>query len=89
MAKIESGTSRSELTNGTSSHTSKLTNGKADYKSRRVNGKLDDSKKPKEGGASIQDNPKASKVYKSLFTTSHLAKNQQTAHWVTYNPQYN
>jgi len=37
----------------------------------------------------IQEDPNASKVYKSLFTTSDAAKNQPKAHWVTYNPLYN
>ncbi len=36
----------------------------------------------------IQDDPTASDVYKSLFTSSDKAKNQQKAHWVTFNPQY-
>ncbi len=36
----------------------------------------------------IQEDPSASDVYKSLFTTSAKAKNQQKAHWVTFNPQY-
>jgi len=38
---------------------------------------------------SVTKDPKASEVYKSLFTTSKLAQNQQRAHWVTYNPFYN
>lgn len=37
---------------------------------------------------SIQDDPNASEVFKSLFTSSSKAKNQTKAHWVTYNPQY-
>jgi hypothetical protein len=41
-------------------------------------------KKPK----TIQDDPKASAVFKSLFNTHESAKKQQQAHWVTYNPQY-
>jgi len=44
----------------------------------------DSNKKPK----TIQEDPSASDVYKSLFTTSAKAKNQQKAHWVTFNPQY-
>ena len=43
-----------------------------------------ETKRPK----SIQDDPNASAVYKSLFTSSEKSKNQQKAHWVTYNPQY-
>ena len=38
---------------------------------------------------SIQKDPSASTVYKSLFTSSNKARNQQSAHWVTYNPFYN
>ncbi|XP_014666108.1 PREDICTED: protein RTF2 homolog [Priapulus caudatus] len=37
----------------------------------------------------IADDPNASKVYKSLFTTSDKAKQQGKAHWITYNPFYN
>ena len=37
---------------------------------------------------SVQDDPTASSVYKSLFTSCDKAKNQQKAHWVTFNPQY-
>ena len=36
----------------------------------------------------IQDDPNASETFKSLFTSSDRAKNQQKAHWVTFNPQY-
>lgn len=38
---------------------------------------------------SIAADPNASKTYKSLFTSSDKAKNQQQAHWITYNPFYN
>ncbi len=37
---------------------------------------------------SIQEDPNTSSIYKSLFTSSDKAKNQQKAHWVTFNPQY-
>jgi len=37
---------------------------------------------------SIQEDPSSSKVFKSLFTTSEVAKAQPRAHWVTYNPLY-
>uniref|UniRef100_A0A0B6Y8H2 Replication termination factor 2 n=1 Tax=Arion vulgaris TaxID=1028688 RepID=A0A0B6Y8H2_9EUPU len=36
----------------------------------------------------IQTDPRTSKTFKSLFTTSEGAKTQQHAHWVTYNPLY-
>ncbi len=62
------------LANGAEGHSSKLANGKADDKLK---------------GKSIQKDPKASSVYKSLFTTSDAGKKQQSAHWVTYNPFYN
>lgn len=41
-------------------------------------------KKPR----TIQDDPQATEVFKSLFNTHKTAKQQQQAHWVTYNPQY-
>lgn len=39
---------------------------------------------------SVQKDPKASEVYKSLFTSSDEAKKQNTQHsgWVSFNPQY-
>lgn len=47
-------------------------------------------KRLKNGGEfSVASDPKASDVYKSLFT-SHKSEQEQTrAHWVTYNPFYN
>uniref|UniRef100_A0A1A9WZX0 Replication termination factor 2 n=1 Tax=Glossina brevipalpis TaxID=37001 RepID=A0A1A9WZX0_9MUSC len=38
---------------------------------------------------SVAKDPKATDVYKSLFTTHSSAKDQERAHWVTYNPFYN
>ncbi|XP_052869653.1 replication termination factor 2 isoform X2 [Anopheles cruzii] len=38
---------------------------------------------------SVAKDPKASAVYKSLFTSHESEKDQQRAHWVTYNPFYN
>lgn len=38
---------------------------------------------------SVAKDTNASKVYKSLFTSSDKAKTQTRAHWVTYNPFYN
>uniref|UniRef100_A0A182PQ35 Replication termination factor 2 n=1 Tax=Anopheles epiroticus TaxID=199890 RepID=A0A182PQ35_9DIPT len=38
---------------------------------------------------SVAKDPKASAVYKSLFTTHESEKDQKRAHWVTYNPFYN
>lgn len=37
----------------------------------------------------IAEDPNASQVFKSIFTSSDKAKNQTKAHWVTYNPFYN
>lgn len=38
---------------------------------------------------SVANDPQASEVYKSLFTSHKSDKSQQRAHWVTYNPFYN
>ncbi|XP_049537199.1 replication termination factor 2 [Anopheles darlingi] len=38
---------------------------------------------------SVAKDPKASAVYKSLFTSHDSEKDQKRAHWVTYNPFYN
>lgn len=40
-------------------------------------------------GASVAADPKATDVYKSLFTSHKSEKEQNRAHWVTYNPFYN
>ncbi|XP_033199623.1 replication termination factor 2 [Bombus vosnesenskii] len=38
---------------------------------------------------SVAKDPKASEVFKSIFTTHKSAAEQDRAHWVTYNPFYN
>lgn len=38
---------------------------------------------------SVAKDPKATAVYKSLFTSHESAQQQDRAHWVTYNPFYN
>ncbi|XP_012224944.1 replication termination factor 2 [Linepithema humile] len=38
---------------------------------------------------SVAKDPKASEVFKSIFTTHKSAADQDRAHWVTYNPFYN
>ncbi|XP_059618180.1 replication termination factor 2 [Phlebotomus argentipes] len=38
---------------------------------------------------SVATDPKASDVYKSIFTSHQSEKEQERAHWVTYNPFYN
>lgn len=75
-----------ELTNGTAG-TSKLASGNDRQKAKLAGGAKGDSKLAK-GSKTIQDDPKASSVYKSLFTTSAASKNQQQGPWVTFNPQY-
>lgn len=46
-------------------------------------------KKLKDDSSSVANDPKASAVYKSLFTSHESAEQQDRAHWVTYNPFYN
>uniref|UniRef100_A0A1B0GIM4 Replication termination factor 2 n=1 Tax=Lutzomyia longipalpis TaxID=7200 RepID=A0A1B0GIM4_LUTLO len=38
---------------------------------------------------SVASDPKATDVYKSIFTSHKSEKEQDRAHWVTYNPFYN
>lgn len=38
---------------------------------------------------SVAEDPQATDVYKSLFTSHSSDKSQERAHWVTYNPFYN
>ncbi|XP_077296312.1 replication termination factor 2 [Arctopsyche grandis] len=38
---------------------------------------------------SVAKDPKATDVFKSLFTTHRSEKDQKRAHWITYNPFYN
>ncbi|XP_076233601.1 replication termination factor 2 [Calliopsis andreniformis] len=38
---------------------------------------------------SVAKDPKASEVFKSIFTTHKSASEQDRAHWITYNPFYN
>lgn len=38
---------------------------------------------------SVAADPKATNVYKSIFTSHESEKNQERAHWITYNPHYN
>ncbi|KAF6031192.1 RTFDC1 [Bugula neritina] len=48
------------------------------------------AKTVKSKSLSVQDDPKSSEVYKSLFTSSDEAKKQGAQHsgWVSFNPQY-
>ncbi|XP_064604459.1 replication termination factor 2-like [Liolophura sinensis] len=59
---------------------SKLSNGLSE--------KLKPARSKPEEKTSIQKDSKTSSVYKSLFTSSDVAKSKPTAHWVTYNPCY-
>lgn len=38
---------------------------------------------------SVAKDPKATEVFKSLFTSHKSAAEQDRAHWITYNPFYN
>lgn len=49
----------------------------------------DPSYKKTKKGYSVAEDPQSSEVYKSLFTSHQSDKEQQRAHWVTYNPFYN
>lgn len=45
--------------------------------------------KKTKGNYSIAQDPNATRVFKSLFTSHEAASKQTKAHWVTYNPFYN
>jgi hypothetical protein len=82
------------MSNATASTNGQLTNGHLDMKSKLPNGSLRSNSKLTNGksgekSSSIQKDSNATDTYKSLFTTSKKAKNQQSAHWVTFNPFYN
>lgn len=68
----------------TSGSMSKINNGQAAAAACATSSAMNCAKKSK----SVQNDPNASNVYKSLFTSCDKAKNQQKAHWVTFNPQY-
>ncbi|KAK2194171.1 hypothetical protein NP493_2g18025 [Ridgeia piscesae] len=74
---------KSDTTTATKQTTSKSTNGKADGDKTKVEDEM-----TKLMRRQIQKDPKASAVYKSLFTTSEAALNQPKPHWITHNPQY-
>jgi len=54
-----------------------------------VNAMQDPEMKRLKSDFSVAKDPKASDVYKSLFTSHKTEKDQERAHWVTYNPFYN
>ena len=97
-SKLTNGTAQhnSKLANGSSRESKVTSGGKGDSKlasgskggsSKVTNGKEGDSQ-PAKSCKTIQDDPKASTVYKSLFNTCDKAKRQTQGPWVTYNPQY-
>jgi hypothetical protein len=45
--------------------------------------------KKTKGSYSVANDPKATDVFKSLFTSHQKAHQQNRAHWITYNPFYN
>jgi len=63
---------------------SSKTNGLAKKSDKRA-GDQKDTVRPKKA-KTIQEDPNATAAYKSLFTTCDKAKNQQKAHWVTFDP---
>lgn len=89
--KIEKDTTaEAPSTSGTPSTTSK---GATAAEKNLKRGKMDklgapEFKKAKED-YSVAEDPKASDVYKSLFTSHETEQQQDRAHWVTYNPFYN
>ncbi|XP_034472100.1 replication termination factor 2 [Drosophila innubila] len=54
-----------------------------------VNAMQDPEMKRLKTDFSVAKDPKASDVYKSLFTSHKTDKEQERAHWITYNPFYN
>ena len=97
-SKLTNGTAQhnSKLANGSSRESKVTSGGKGDSKlasgskggsSKVTSGKEGDSQ-PAKSCKTIQDDPKASTVYKSLFNTCDKAKRQTQGPWVTYNPQY-
>lgn len=82
----------------------KVKNGKADQKpGSKLNGVRDSTSVKRSAGNDIEDpvfkktkgtysvanDPKATDVFKSLFTSHQKAQQQTKAHWITYNPFYN
>ncbi|XP_041357172.1 replication termination factor 2-like isoform X2 [Gigantopelta aegis] len=76
---------KNKLVTGTSASRPNGMDTRLEHKSKPTNGKAEDKSTKSTG---IQEDPTTSTVYKSLFTSSDKAKNQQKAHWVTFNPMY-
>lgn len=71
-----------------------LTKGKSSKMTKRpvVTGSLTESSpalKKTKADYSVAKDPNATNVYKSLFTSHSSEKQQNRAHWITYNPFYN
>ncbi|VDN99108.1 unnamed protein product [Rodentolepis nana] len=94
MKAVKVGEKRSNGVSSTSLDHKRIKIDDRDNKSKRKydskNMELDSKKKISESSkhSSVQDDPNASNVFKSLFTTSEEAKNQPQSHWVTFNPLY-
>ncbi|CAG2054017.1 unnamed protein product, partial [Timema podura] len=70
---------------------SKLIGNKSEMAAKRPShGDISDPQfKKTKGSYSVSSDPRATEVFKSLFTTHKRARDQTKAHWVTYNPFYN
>lgn len=81
--KVHAGTSKSKLTMAPP-----LLKG---LKREIIGNKLGDDPRAKKVKAdySVNKDNNASEVYKSIFTSHKTEKEQERAHWVTYNPFYN
>lgn len=74
---------------------SKLTNDSKKMDSTKIaatvasgSGTSSSSKSSSKGNTMLQNDPKNSSIYKSLFTSSEECKNKPEQHWITYNPLY-
>jgi hypothetical protein len=47
------------------------------------------SKKSTASTLTVQEDPKTSEIYKSLFSSHKSAQNKPTGHWITFDPRYN
>lgn len=54
-----------------------------------ITDRIDPNCKKAKKDYSVADDPKATEVYKSIFTSHESEQSQDRAHWITYNPFYN
>lgn len=54
-----------------------------------ITDRIDPKCKRAKNDYSVADDPKATEVYKSIFTSHESEQTQDRAHWITYNPFYN